>query len=233
MMQAEFSPSMMCVDLTDLKNQVAALERSGVAYYHIDVMDGHFVPNLMLNNAFGQTLRRLSSIPIDYHLMVERPENMLPWFDIQPGDLVSIHVESTPHVNRALQYVRQKGAKALAAINPATPVCALDSLWEDIDGVLIMTVNPGYAGQKLVESTLPKIRKVCLAAQDHGKTDMIIQVDGNVNYPNAAKMRQMGANLFVVGSSSVFRKNCTIEEGMARLREAMAESADNMSSAPC
>lgn len=222
MMHAEFSPSMMCADITDLKNQVAELERSGAAYFHIDIMDGHFVPNLMLNSAFVQTLRQLSPIPIDYHFMVERPENMLSWFDIHPGDIVSIHVESTPHVNRALQYVRQQGAKALAAINPATPVCLLDSLWDDIDGVLVMTVNPGYAGQKLVESTLPKIRQVCLAARRQGKPDMLIEVDGNVNYPNATKMRQMGANLFVTGSSSVFRKDCTIEEGMARLRAAIA-----------
>lgn len=222
MIPAKITPSMMCVDLANLKAQVEELEQSGADYFHIDVMDGHFVPNLMLNAAFCQTLRRLSRLPLDYHLMVERPERMLPWFDIAPGDLVSIHVESTPHVNRALQYVRQKGAKALAAINPATPVCMLDSLWEDIDGVLIMTVNPGYAGQSLVQSTLKKIQQVSDSALQQGKDDFLIEVDGNVNYPNTTAMRRMGANLFVAGTSSIFRKDCTITQGMAFLRQAIA-----------
>ena len=223
MKQAGISPSMMCADLTNLKQQVEELAQAGTAYFHIDVMDGHFVPNLMLNDAFVRTLRQLSSIPMDYHFMVEHPENMLPWFDIQPGDIVSIHMESTPHVNKALQYIRQCGAMPFVAINPSTPVCMLESVWEDIDGILVMTVNPGFAGQKLVESALTKIRQVREAGALHGKGDLLIEVDGNVNYPNATRMRAMGADLFVAGTSSVFRKDCTIAEGMARLNGAIAE----------
>lgn len=218
---------MMCADLTDLKGQVKELAEAGVMYFHIDVMDGHFVPNLMLNDAFVRALRRLCDIPMDFHFMVERPENMLPWFEIRPGDIVSVHMESTPHIQKALQYIRQNGAKAFVAINPATPVCMLDSVWEDIDGVLVMTVNPGFAGQQLVESALTKIREVRLSGERHGKTDLMIEADGNVSYPNATKMRRMGADLFVAGTSSVFRKEMSITEGMRNLLAAIAEGENS------
>lgn len=217
------SPSMMCADLTDLKDQVKELEEANISYFHIDVMDGHFVPNLMLNDIFARSLRRISSIPMDFHFMVEHPENMLSWFQICPRDIVSVHMESTPHIQKALHYIHECNAKAFAAINPATPVCMLDSVWDDIDGVLVMTVNPGFAGQKLVESTLKKIYEVRKIAEQKGKEDFLIEVDGNVNYPNATKMRRMGADLFVAGTSSVFRKEITIAEGMDRLLEAISE----------
>lgn len=222
MKKATISPSMMCADLLDLPNYVRQLENCHTEYFHIDVMDGHFVPNLMLNNEFSCALRRISNTPIDLHFMVEHPEQMLPWFDICIGDIVSVHYESTPHLNKCLQYIRQCGAHPFVAINPATPICVLDAVIDDIDGIVVMTVNPGFAGQKLVDSALKKISAVRKWLDDNGKQDISIQVDGNVSYENATKMRAMGADIFVAGTSSVFRKEITIAQGMENLRQAIA-----------
>ncbi len=221
MKKATISPSMMCADLLDLASYVRQLDDCHTEYFHIDVMDGHFVPNLMLNNAFSCALRRISNTPMDFHFMVERPEQMLSWFDIRPGDIVSIHYESTAHLNKCLQYVRQCGAQAFVAINPATSVSVLDAVIDDIDGVVVMTVNPGFAGQKLVDSALKKIGTVRKWLDDNGKQNYSIQVDGNVSYENATKMRAMGADIFVAGTSSVFRKEITIAQGMDALRQAI------------
>lgn len=223
MNKSMISPSMMCADLTDLKKQVEQLEHSGTEFFHIDVMDGHFVPNLMLGNGFVEALRSLSKIPMDFHFMVERPEEKMPWFNICRGDIVSVHYESTPHLNKALQYIKQCGAYVFVAINPATPVYLLSSVLDDIDGVLIMTVNPGFAGQKLVESTLKKIAELRTFLDDNGKENALIEVDGNVSLPNATKMRRCGADIFVAGTSSVFVKDISLRDGMANLRLAIAE----------
>ncbi len=221
MKKATISPSMMCADLLDLASCVRQLDDCHTEYFHIDVMDGHFVPNLMLNNAFSCALRRISNTPMDFHFMVERPEQMLPWFDIRPGDIVSVHYESTAHLNKCLQHIHQCGAQAFVAINPATSVSVLDAVIDDIDGVVVMTVNPGFAGQKLVDSALKKIGTVRKWLDDNGKQNYSIQVDGNVSYENATKMRAMGADIFVAGTSSVFRKEITIAQGMDALRQAI------------
>jgi ribulose-phosphate 3-epimerase len=220
-MKPEISASMMCADFLDMTGDLRALKKAGIEYLHFDVMDGVFVPNYTLGPCFLDALRAGTDITYDIHLMVDRPEDKLRFFDIRPGDFVSFHYESTCHVQRMLATIRSLGAKAGIALNPATPVQALDYLMDDIDFVLVMTVNPGYAGQKMIVSTLDKIAHVRRKLDQGGHYDIPIQVDGNVSFENARKMRQSGADIFVAGSSGLFRKDASIPEAAAKLREAI------------
>ena len=218
---AELSPSMMCVDFAKMQETVEIFAREGVEYLHVDIMDGEFVPNFTLGVDFCQKLRQMSDIPLDIHLMITKPENKLEWFTPQPGEYVSIHWESTVHLQRALAKIRSFGAKTMVALNPATPITVLREVLDDLDAVLIMTVNPGYAGQKLIPATLDKIRRTRAFLDEMGYPYVKIQVDGNVSFENAKKMRQAGADIFVAGSSSVFYKEDTLENNIQALREAV------------
>ncbi|MFC5402060.1 ribulose-phosphate 3-epimerase [Cohnella soli] len=217
-MGGKISPSMMCVDFRRLEESVRALERAGVEYLHFDIMDGHFVPNFTLGPDFIRSVREMTDIPFDYHLMVERPEMLLPVFDIREGDIVSVHQEASVHLQRTLQQIRELGAKPSVALNPATPIYAIDEVMDDIDLVLVMTVNPGFAGQKLVPSTIRKISGLKERLLAGGYADVEIEVDGNVSWENAVKMRQAGADIFVAGTSSVFRKGEDIEPLITKFR---------------
>ncbi len=204
MLPSVLSPSMMCADHAVLPKTLQVFADTGIDLLHIDVMDGVFVSNFTLGTDYCRAMRRLSTIPLDLHLMITEPEKKLGWFDIQPGEWVSVHVESTSHLQKALSEIRARGAHPMAALNPATPLSVLDYIIDDIDGVLIMTVNPGFAGQKLIPSMLSKITD-CRAYLDAcGREDVRIEVDGNVSFENARKMRRAGADIFVGGSSSVF-----------------------------
>ena len=218
-MTAKISPSLMCVDFEKLRDTLCVFKKEGIEYLHVDIMDGAFVPNITLGTDFCKKLRKMTGIPLDIHMMVYSPEDKLDWFDIQKGEYVSLHVESTPHIRRAVDLVKNKGAKAMAALNPATPLSALDYLWDVIDGVLIMTVNPGFAGQALIPATLQKIADVREYLDAHGREDIEIEVDGNVSFENAVRMRKMGADIFVAGSSSVFSAADSMENNIRRMRE--------------
>ncbi|MBR4761966.1 MAG: ribulose-phosphate 3-epimerase [Clostridia bacterium] len=217
-MKKLLSPSMMCVDFFDLAKTVSAFEELGIEYLHIDVMDGHFVNNITLGTDFIKTLKANTSIPLDIHLMLEKPENVLDWFSFGKGDYVAIHLESTHHLQKVLAMIRERGGKPMVAINPATPIGLLENVLDDIDGVLVMTVNPGFAGQKLVPSTLKKIEKLRKYLDANGYENIEIEVDGNVSFENADLMNRAGANIFVGGTSSVFSKEATISENVAKLR---------------
>ncbi|MBR0122078.1 MAG: ribulose-phosphate 3-epimerase [Clostridia bacterium] len=220
-MKNKICPSMMCADIFNLKNIVSVFEKTNIDYLHIDIMDGCFVPNYTLGTDYCRMLKEHTGIPLDIHLMINEPENKIDWFPIEEKDFVSVHCESTNHLQRALSRIKEKGAKAMVALNPATPLCAVENVLDDIDAVLIMTVNPGYAGQKLIPSTLKKIKSAREFLDSRGYKDIEIEVDGNVSFENAAKMKNAGANMFVVGSSGIFKKEFSLEEGIERFRMAV------------
>ena len=210
---------MMCADIFSLGETLNVFEKNGVSYLHIDIMDGEFVPNFTLGTDYCRIMKKSSSIPLDIHLMVNDPEKKLSWFEFGEGDMVSVHFESTKHPYLALQMIRARGAKAFLAINPGTAASVILPMLSVMDGVLVMTVNPGFAGQKLAESTLAKITEVRALAEAAGKTDLLIETDGNVSCENAIRMSRAGADIFVAGTSAVFRKDMSLDEGLRKLQE--------------
>ena len=199
-MKNKLAPSMMCCDLLRVGEQVAMFEEEKIDLLHIDIMDGSFVPNIALGTCFTEQLKG-AHIPMDFHFMIDAPERYIHTYPITAGDYVSIHYESTNHVQRAIAAAKAMGAKVLLALNPATPIVAISELLDDIDGVLIMSVNPGYAGQKMIPHAIEKIRKTRAYLDENGRPDAEIEVDGNVSIENAIKMQRAGANIFVLGSA--------------------------------
>ena len=204
MLQQKIAPSMMCADYRTFADLLRTFEAEKIEYLHIDVMDGVFVKNFTLGTDFCRRLRDMTGIPLDLHLMITEPEWKIDWFSPRPEEYVSVHAEATGHLQRALAKIREYGAKPMAALNPATPLSALDYVLDDIDAVLLMTVNPGFAGQKLIPQTLRKIADCRKYLDERGYGHVEIEVDGNVSFVNAEKMYAAGANIYVAGSSSVF-----------------------------
>lgn len=217
-MTNKLAPSMMCCDFLNMGKQLEAFEKGGIDLLHIDIMDGNFVPNFALGTDYVKQLKKATNIPLDIHFMTEYPERHLDSFPIGEGDYVSIHYETTKHLQRVLQSVKDKGAKLLLALNPGTPVEVAADVLEDIDGFLIMTVNPGFAGQKMVPHSIDKIARARAYLDANGKKDSEIEVDGNVSVPNAILMKNAGANIFVAGTSAVFCGN-NIEENIKVFRD--------------
>jgi len=237
----KISASLMCADLCNVERDVRALEQAGVDWLHFDIMDGRFVPNIALGPDSVRAVRAISDLPLDVHLMVEEPERYLPQFLDAGSDILAIHVEATRHLRRTLQLIREGGARPALCLNPATPLDAIEYAAGLIDMLVIMTVDPGFAGQKLIRSTLPKIAAAREFVRSRGAsttdvvgatrraaptgaetTEMEIQVDGNVSFEHAPEMVAQGATVLVAGSSSVFREGLSIEEGVERLRAAVA-----------
>lgn len=222
-MKKYISASMMCANLMDLKQYIEIFERQKIDYLHIDVMDGHFVPNLGLGTDYIRCLRDLTSIPLDIHLMAERPEEKLPWMDLRKNDVVSIHYESTPHIQRCLSEARDFGCKVFLAINPGTPIYCTEELFEYIDGINLLTVNPGFAGRAIVRSCIEKVKKLKGFLDSTGFGSLTIEADGNVSFSNAKLLSANGATMFVAGSSSIFSNGVReAEKNIAELRRSIA-----------
>ncbi len=216
----KISPSMMCANFKALEADIKLLEEAKCEYLHFDIMDGQFVPNFTLGPDFMNAVREMTTIPFDIHLMVMKPEDHLHRFGILPGDYVSFHTEACLNVQRTLVSIREVyGAKPMLALNPATPLSTLDYCMDSLNAVLLMTVNPGYAGQKLVESTIGKIADLRTKLDLAGFGDVEIEVDGNVSFENAKRMSLAGTDLYVAGSSSVFMKGESITQRVIELRK--------------
>ena len=220
-MDVKISTSIMCADFLRLGEAVKELEASGADYLHFDIMDGHFVPNFTMGPDILKSIRGETDIPFDTHLMVYEPERYIETFIQAGSDLVVIHVESCRHLHRTINLIKENGARAGVAINPATPLSALDYLLDEVYMVLVMAVDPGFAGQTMIPSAIGKIRQLKQKITQSG-LDVKIQVDGNVSFQNAPRMVLAGADILVAGSSSVFRRDMTISEGMKALRRCIS-----------
>ena len=211
------SASMMCSDLINIKETVELFENERIEYLHIDIMDGNFVPNFGLGVDYIRGLRRITSIPLDLHLMIKDPEYKLQWLGIKSSDIVSVHYESSFQVQRVLDWLLPFGCKRFLALNPATPVSSIEEVLEYIDGINLLMVNPGFAGQRIVPSTIRKAEKIVSLLQRTGNTNVVLEVDGNITNEHAKILREIGANIFVAGSSSIFSGDFQISKATSGL----------------
>ena len=218
----QIAPSLMCADLCNFGDNVRRLEACGVDMFHLDIMDGHFVPNMVLGLEIIRQIRPRTAVPFDAHLMVENAEFFVQQFLEIGVQQISVHAESVVHLDRMLARIREHGVRAGVALNPATPLDVLTYVLERLDFVLIMTVNPGFAGQRLVPAGLRKIADCRRFLDDHG-ISIPIQVDGNVSFEHIPEMIAAGASILVGGSGSVFYKGDSIENNIARMREAIEQ----------
>lgn len=220
--KGEISASMMCSDLVDLKETIKIFEEEGIEHLHIDMMDGNFVPNFGLGVDYIRGLRKLTSIPLDLHLMIKDPEYKLQWIGIKETDIVSIHYESSFQVQRVLDWLAPYGCKRFLAINPATPINALEEVLDYIDGINLLMVNPGFAGQKIVPSTMKKAQKVMDFLRRENRDDITVEVDGNITPENARKLSNIGASIFVAGTSAIFKGDVSLyKNNISMFRDAI------------
>ncbi len=218
-MKKLLSASLMCADLLNLEKAIKELEKANIDYLHIDIMDGSFVPNITLGFDLINSIKKVTDIPLDIHMMVYDPAKFIERMNLTENDIVSVHYESDIHIHRTLELIKNKGCKAGLAINPGTPVESVKNLTEYIDMLLVMTVSPGFAGQKIFKGADKKVIEARKLLTQWGYADALIQVDGNISLENGKKMYDSGADIFVLGTSSLFLKDKSLENAAKDFKE--------------
>lgn len=196
----KIAPSILSANFSKLAEEIQEVDAAGADYIHVDVMDGHFVPNLTFGALAVEAIRPVTTLPLDVHLMIENPDKYIPDFARAGADIITVHVEACPHLHRIIQLIKENGVKAGVALNPATPIDQVKHILEDLDLILLMTVNPGFGGQTFIRSVLPKIEQISQLIQIR-QLSIDVEVDGGINAETARQCVEAGANVLVAGSA--------------------------------
>ncbi len=215
----KLAPSILSADFARLGEQVREAEAAGADWIHVDVMDGHFVPNLTMGPLVVAALRPITALPLDVHLMIENPDALIPAFAEAGADSITVHVEACVHLHRTVEHIHRLGKKAGVALNPATPVRALEEIVPFVDLILVMSVNPGFGGQSYIPTSTDKIARVRALLERLGRPEVEIEVDGGIGPANAAEVVAAGATVLVAGSA-VFNRRASVAANIQALREA-------------
>ncbi len=202
----KIAPSILSADFGNLTEEIRKVENAGADWIHIDVMDGRFVPNITIGPPVIRSIRKATRLPFDVHLMIENPERYIESFAAAGSDWITVHVEAAPHLNRTVHLIKELGVKAGVAMNPATSLTAVEEILPEVDLLLIMTVNPGFGGQKFIESMIPKIEKARQKLSDLPRPPLL-EIDGGVTIDNIERIYAAGAEIFVAGSSIFTSRN--------------------------
>jgi ribulose-phosphate 3-epimerase len=217
--QIRIAPSLLAADFTRLGEQVHEAELAGAELIHIDVMDGRFVPNITLGPVVVEAVRRVTKLPLDVHLMIVEPERHIEAFVNAGANSINIHLEASPNLHRTLQMMRELGCRSGVALNPHTPASALSEIMNMVDVILVMTVNPGFGGQSLLEETMPKIAQLRAMIGDT-KRPIDLEADGGIDPDTVMTVAQAGANVMIAGTA-IFNDTLNVQKGMAALRHAL------------
>lgn len=220
-MNKMLSASIMCADLNNLEKSVDELEKAGIDLLHVDIMDGSFVPNITFGFDQVNAIKKISKIPLDVHMMVCDPARFIKRMELDENDIISVHYESDVHIHRTLEQIKNNGIKSALAINPHTAVENVEYLTDYMDMLLVMTVSPGFAGQKLFSGAERKTKHAREYLDSIGCQNIPIEVDGNISPENAKKLSSCGADIFVLGTSGLYVKDKSVAQAAAALREVL------------